>query len=70
MFFYFALSSVSNLDELAQQKISKIKTRRKKNNIISGQDYQLKDNNTYYCSIKENMPQSLNHDIYNCTRKQ
>lgn len=38
--------------------------------IISHQDYQSKNNNTYDCSIKEKGYQFCNNDIYNCTRKQ
>ena len=36
--------------------------------IISHQDYQSKNNNTYDCSIKENDYQSYDNNIHNCTR--
>ena len=59
---YFKIGEPITLEGNLDKKV-------KQEYIISEQDYQLKDNNTYYCSIKENKPQSLNHDIYNCARK-
>ena len=47
----------------------KLNNKEKQEYIIDNERYLSKNNNTYYCAIKENNYQSCNHYIYNCSRE-